>query len=156
MPSSTRGAGSLGRQIAVAFAAALVAAVVGTAPGLVPTVVGITADTVWLVSAAGAASTLVAVVVAAAAGAAAGPPDASEAALARTAAVFAVVSVVAFSAVTVLFGLLVRDGSVGPPLVAVAGVAERTVPFVAGGVAGAAISAARDASYSAARANSEV
>ena len=63
---------------------------------------------------------------------------------------------VAFSAVTVLFGLLVRDGSVGPPLVAVAGVAERTVPFVAGGVAGAAISAARDASYSAARANSEV
>ncbi|QZX98372.1 hypothetical protein [Halobaculum rubrum] len=149
MPSTTHASGSLARQTGFALAAALVAAVVATAPGLVPTVVGITADTVWLVSAAGAVSTLVAVVIAGVAGAAAGMPEASEAALARTTAVFAVVSVVAFSAATVLFGLFVPGGSVGPPLVAVAGVAERTVPFVAGGVAGAALSLARGASYSA-------
>lgn len=145
MPSSTHGAGSLGRQIAFALAAALVAAVAGTAQGIVPTLIDLSRDAVWLITAAGALSGIVSALAAAAAGYAAGMPDAAAGTVLWTAVVFAAAAAVAFAAATVVFGLLMPDGSVGPPLVAATGVLARSVPFVAGGVAGAALALAREA-----------
>ncbi|WP_435062462.1 hypothetical protein [Halobaculum sp. EA56] len=55
MPSTTRGSGSLGRQAAFALAAAAVAAV-GAVHGLVPMLIDLSTDTLWLVSGAGASS----------------------------------------------------------------------------------------------------
>ncbi|GAA0207054.1 hypothetical protein [Halobaculum roseum] len=163
MPSATNDAGSLGRQIAFALAAAIVAAVAGTAQGLVPTLIDLSTETVWLISAAGALSSLVAALVAGAAGYAAGLRDAEAGTVLRTVIVFAGAAVLAYAAAAVVFGLLAPNAGVTPPLAAAAGVAGRTVPFVAGGVAGAALSRARnatdgsrDASYSAAHTNSEV
>jgi len=149
MPSTIRGSGSLDRQIAFALAAAVVAGVVGTAQGLVTTLIDLSRDTVWLITAAGALSALASALVAGAAGYAAGLGDVDAGTVLRTAVVFTVVAVAVFAGATVGFGLLVPDGRVGPPLVAAAGVLDRTVPFVAGGVAGAALSLARGASYSA-------
>ncbi|MFC7069526.1 hypothetical protein [Halobaculum lipolyticum] len=147
MPSTAR-RGSLGRQLAFALAAAAVAAVAGTVQAFVPTLIDLSADTTWLIVAAGAVSAAVSVVAAGTAGYAAGLREPTAAAVVRTATVFAAAAVVAFAA-AILVSRFLTDGRGGPALVAVAGTLARSVPFVAGGVAGAALSLARDASYSA-------
>ncbi|MXR39956.1 hypothetical protein GRX01_01090 [Halobaculum sp. WSA2] len=153
MPSTTRGYGRLDRQIVLALAAGVVAGLFAVGQGLATTLIDLSRDTVWLLTAAAALSALASAVAGGAAGYAAGMGDTGTGTVLRTAAVFAGVAVLAFAGATVAFGLLGSDTTTGPPLVAAAGVAERTVPFVAGGVAGAALSLARGASYSAADPN---
>jgi len=153
MPSTTRGLGRLDRQIAFALAAGVVAGVVVVGQGLATTLIDLSRDTVWLITAASAVSTLASAIAAGAAGYAAGMGDTRTETVLRTAVVFAGVAVAVFAAATVGFGLLGSDTTAGRPLVAAVGIAERAVPFVAGGVAGAALSLARGASYSAADPN---
>ncbi|MFC6786473.1 hypothetical protein ACFQFH_11390 [Halobaculum halobium] len=155
MPSTTNDAGSLGRQIAFALAAAAVAAVVGTGQAFVPRLIDLSSDTVWLLTAASALAAVVSTVAAGVAGYAAGMREPTAAAVVRTATVFAVAAIVGFAAGLLVSRFIVDDWS-GGLLVAVAALLARSVPFVAGGVAGAALSVARDASYSATRANGEV
>ncbi|MFC7096886.1 hypothetical protein [Halobaculum marinum] len=148
MPSTTDTAGGLGRQLLFALAAAAVAAVVGTVQAFVPLLIDLSGDTVWLLTAASALTAGVSAVVAGVAGYAAGMREPSPEAVVRTAAVFAVAAVVGFAAGLLASRFVVDDWS-GQALVAVAAILVRSVPFVAGGVAGAALSVARDASYSA-------
>ncbi|WP_277555029.1 hypothetical protein [Halobaculum limi] len=148
MPSNDPPTGGPARQLAFAFVAALVAAAGGGVQALVPRLVGLTADTVWILTATGAAVSLVAALLGAAAGYLAGLRDASTDSLVVATLAFAVGAFLAHGVVVVGIALFALDISSGGPLVAASGMLTRSVPFVAGSIAGASLSLARDTNYS--------
>lgn len=148
MPSSDSPAGGLARQLAFAFVAAVLAAAAGGVQAVVPRLVGLTSDTVWMLTAAGATVSLVAALLGVAAGYLAGLRDASVDSLVVATLAFTVGSLLAHGLFVLGIALFAPGISAGGPLVAVFGALSRSIPFVAGALAGASLSLARDATFS--------